>query len=64
MIALVVRPSIYGQIRNKIDAVQNANVSCDWRIGVFHELWFSSVYLPATVDYLVMAKVQLHNQLN
>ena len=58
MIALVVRPSIYGQIRNKIDAVQNANVSSAiGEFGVFHGvLVFSSVYLPATVDYLVMAK--------
>lgn len=58
MIALVVRPSIYGLIRNKIDAVQNANInSAIGEFGVFHGvLVFSSVYLPATVDYLVMAK--------
>lgn len=58
MIALVVRPSIYGLIRNKIDAVQNANInSAIGEFGMFHGVMvFSSVYLPATVDYLVMAK--------
>lgn len=58
MIALVVRPAIYGLIRNKLDGIQNANISSAiGEFGVFHGvLVFSSVFLPATVDYLVMAK--------
>ena len=58
MIAIVVRPAVYGLIRNKIDVLQNANINSSiGEFGMFHGvIVFSSVYLPATVDYLVMAR--------
>ena len=57
MMVLVLRPSIYGQAREYIDSLQNANVtSAVGEFGQFHGVTIiSSVYLPATVDYLIMA---------
>lgn len=55
-ICIILRPSIYGAIRNHIDDLNNANISSNVEsVGMFHGvLVASSVYLPATVDYLVM----------
>lgn len=56
--ALVLSPSVYGSVRSYIDNVEKGNVETDIEnFGMFHGvLVFSSVYLPATVDYLIMVK--------
>ena len=56
--AVVLRPSVYGAIRSYIDSVEKGNVPTDIeQFGMFHGvLVFSSVYLPETVDYVIMVK--------
>lgn len=55
---LVLRPSIYGQARNKIDTLPNAGISpAVGEFGMFHNVVVhSSVYLPDTVDYFIFVK--------
>lgn len=55
---LVLDTATYGLARTYLDTTQNANVNTSiGEFGIFHGvLVFSSVYLPATVNYLIMAK--------
>ena len=57
-IVLVLRPATYGLARNYIDTVSNPNInSAIGEFGMFHGVMVhSSIYLPDTVDYFVMAK--------
>lgn len=56
--AIVLNPSTYGLARSFIDSVAKGNVETNIEeFGMFHGvLVFSSVYLPATVDYVIMVK--------
>lgn len=55
---IVLKPSIYGEARTYIDSLNNASIdSSIGEFGMFHGvIVFSSVYLPATVDYLIFVK--------
>lgn len=57
-IALILDTSTYDLARDYIDTLKNANInSAVGEFGVFHGVMvFSTVYLPDTVNYLVMAK--------
>lgn len=52
---LVLRPSVYGQIRSQLDNASNPNISTAiGEFGSFHGVvCHSSVYLPDTVDYFI-----------
>lgn len=58
MIEVVMTPQYYGKLRNKINAIQNSNglgQVANYEQGTFNNTKvYSSVFLPAGVDYLVM----------
>lgn len=60
MIEVIMKPSAYGKLRNKINAVPNSNSLgqvANWEGGIFNNARvYSSVFLPADVDYVVMCK--------
>lgn len=60
LIKVIMSPAIYGQLRNKINAVSNSNnlgQVANWEGGVFNNVEvFSSVFLPAGIDFVVMAE--------
>ena len=55
---LVLDTATYGLARTYLDSTQNANVNTSIaEFGIFHGvIVFSSVYLPATVNYLIFVK--------
>ena len=58
MISVVMTPAMYGQLRNKINSISNAaglgQVS-NWEGGIFNNCRvYSSVFLPASTNYIVM----------
>lgn len=57
-IVLFVTPAVYGLARGYMDTVSLPNVTAAvGEFGMFHGvIVHSSIYLPATVDYVVMAK--------
>ena len=60
MIDVVMSPAMYGKLRNKINAIPNSNglgQVANWEGGIFNNtMVYSSVFLPAGVDYVVMAR--------
>jgi hypothetical protein len=58
MIEVVMTPEYYGKLRNKINAITNSNnlgVVPNWEGGIFNNCRvYSSVFLPAGIDYIVM----------
>ena len=58
MIEVVMTPNYYGKLRNKINAVSNSNglgQLANYEEGTFNNAKvYSSVFLPAGVDYIVM----------
>lgn len=56
MIEVVMTPSYYGKLRNKIATLPNANANvASYESGIFNNTRVnSSVFLPAGVDYIVM----------
>ena len=60
MIEIVMSPQYYGKLRNKINAIPNSNnlgVVPNYEQGTFNNVnIYSSVFLPAGCDYVVMVK--------
>jgi len=60
MIEVVMSPAYYGKLRNKINAIPNSNnlgVVPNYEEGTFNNVSvYSNVFLPAGVNYVVMAK--------
>ena len=60
MIEIVMSPRYYGKLRNKINAIPNSNnlgVVPNYEQGTFNNVnIYSSVFLPAGCDYVVMVK--------
>lgn len=58
MIEVIMTPSYYGKLRNKIATLPNANANvASYENGIFNNVRVnSSVFLPAGVDYIVMVK--------
>ncbi len=58
MIEVIMTPSYYGKLRNKIATLPNANANvASYESGIFNNVRVnSSVFLPAGVDYIVMVK--------
>ena len=58
MIALICSPAKYGKLRNRINATSNSNGNgqlANYEQGVFNNTRiFSSVFLPAGIDYIAM----------
>jgi hypothetical protein len=58
MIEIVMSPAYYGKLRNKINSISNSNnlgVVPNYEEGTFNNVRvFSSVFLPANTDYIVM----------
>lgn len=58
MISVVMTPSYYGKLRNKINAIQNSNglgQLANYEQGIFNNTRiYSSVFLPTGTDYVVM----------
>ena len=58
MIEIVMSPEYYGKLRNKINAIPNSNnlgVVPNYEQGIFNNTKiYSSVFLPAGCDYVVM----------
>ena len=56
MIALVLAPAMYGQLRTYFDKVEQGDAKAE-SFGMFHGVRvFSSVYLPSGIDAVVMAE--------
>ena len=59
-IKVVMTPALYGQLRNRINAIPNSNnlgVVGNWEGGIFNNVEvFSSVFLPLGVNYVVMVE--------
>lgn len=59
-IKVVMTPAYYGKLRNKINAISNSNELgkvANWEGGIFNNVEvFSNVFLPAGVNYVVMAE--------
>lgn len=59
MIAVVMSPAKYGELRNKINSIPNSNnlgVVPNWEGGIFNNCRvYSNVFLPDGIDYVVMA---------
>lgn len=58
MIEVIMTPSYYGKLRNKIATLPNANANvASYESGIFNNVRVnSSVFLPAGIDYIVMVK--------
>ena len=60
MIEVVMSPKYYGKLRNKINAISNSNglgQVANWEGGIFNNTEvYSSVFLPAGINYVVMVK--------
>ena len=60
IIEVVMTPAYYGKLRNKINSISNSNglgVLANYEEGTFNNAKvYSSVFLPAGVDYIVMVK--------
>lgn len=60
MIEIVMSPAYYGKLRNKINSISNSNnlgVVPNYEQGTFNNVnIYSSVFLPAGCDYVVMVK--------
>ena len=60
MIEVVMSPAYYGKLRNKINAIPNSNglgQVANYEQGTFNNTEvFSSVFLPAGINYVVMVK--------
>ena len=58
MIEIVMSPAYYGKLRNKINSISNSNnlgVVPNFEEGTFNNVHvYSSVFLPANTDYIVM----------
>lgn len=58
MIEIVMSPAYYGKLRNKINSISNSNnlgVVPNYEEGTFNNVRvYSSVFLPAKTDYIVM----------
>ena len=58
MIEIVMSPAYYGKLRNKINSISNSNnlgVVPNYEEGTFNNVHvYSSVFLPANTDYIVM----------
>ena len=58
MIEIVMSPAYYGKLRNKINSISNSNnlgVVPNYEEGTFNNVRvYSSVFLPAETDYIVM----------
>lgn len=58
LINVIMSPSKYGKLRNKINAIPNSNnlgQVANWEGGIFNNTRiYSSVFLPNDVDYIVM----------
>ena len=58
MIEIVMSPAYYGKLRNKINSISNSNnlgVVHNFEEGTFNNVHvYSSVFLPANTDYIVM----------
>ena len=58
MIEIVMSPAYYGKLRNKINSISNSNnlgVVPNYEEGTFNNVHvYSSVFLPASTDYIVM----------
>ena len=58
MIEIVMSPAYYGKLRNKINSISNSNnlgVVPNYEEGTFNNVHvYSSVFLPAKTDYIVM----------
>ena len=58
MIEIVMSPAYYGKLRNKINSISNSNnlgVVPNYEEGTFNNVKvYSSVFLPAKTDYIVM----------
>ena len=56
MIALVLKPALYGQLRTYFDKVEQGGAAAE-AIGYFHGVRvFSSIYMPNGIDAIVMAE--------
>ena len=56
MIALVLTPALYGQLRTYFDKVENGNATAEG-VGYYHGVRvYSSVYMPSGIDAIVMAE--------
>jgi len=56
MIALVLTPALYGQLRTYFDKVQDGGANGE-AFGMFHGVKvFSSIYMPSGIDAIVMAE--------
>lgn len=59
-IKIVANPRTYGKLRNAINAIPNSNdlgQVANWEGGLFNNVEiYSSVFLPVTADYVVMAE--------
>lgn len=58
LIAVVASPAFYGQVRNALDTTAQSNIKTNIaEYGQFHGVdVYSSVYLPAGVDFIIMVK--------
>lgn len=60
MIEVVMAPSYYGKLRNKINSISNSNdlgKVANWEGGIFNNTEvYSSVFLPNGINYVVMVK--------
>ena len=60
MIEVVMSPSYYGKLRNKINSISNSNdlgKVANWEGGIFNNTEvYSSVFLPNGINYVVMVK--------
>ena len=58
LIVVVATPAFYGQVRNALDTTAQSNIKTNIaEYGQFHGVdVYSSVYLPAGVDFIIMVK--------
>lgn len=58
MIEVIMTPSYYGKLRNKIATLPNANANvASYESGIFNNVRVnSSVFLPSGIDYIVMVR--------
>lgn len=56
LINVIMKPSVYGKLRNKIATLPNANANvASYESGIFNNTRvYSNVFLPDDVDYIVM----------
>ena len=56
MIALVLKPALYGQLRTYFDKVEQGNATAEG-VGQYHGVRvYSTIYMPSGVDAIVMAE--------